>query len=54
VSGGEIRKSCPYHSKHPGVLIDEKILLDIGEEEFLKYKPEYVFITHLHPDHAFL
>lgn len=50
---GEIKKSCPYHSKHSGVLIDKKILLDIGEEEFLDYKPKYIFITHFHPDHAF-
>jgi len=50
---GEIEKSCAYHSKHSGVLIDKKILLDIGEEGFLKYKPKYIFITHLHPDHAF-
>jgi glyoxylase-like metal-dependent hydrolase (beta-lactamase superfamily II) len=28
-------------------------LLDLGEKEFLSYKPVSVFITHLHPDHAF-
>jgi ribonuclease BN (tRNA processing enzyme) len=28
-------------------------LLDLGEREFLKYKPECIFVTHLHPDHAF-
>lgn len=50
---GEIPASAPYHSKHSGVLIDNKILLDLGEKEFLKYNPEYIFITHLHPDHAF-
>lgn len=50
---GEIENSAPYHSKHTGVLIDKKILFDVGEKDFLKYKPKYIFITHLHPDHAF-
>lgn len=50
---GEIKESKPYHSKHSGILIDNKIMLDLGEKEFLKYKPKYIFITHLHPDHAF-
>ena len=50
---GEIKTSKPYHSRHSGVLIDQKILLDLGEKEYLKYQPEYIFITHLHPDHAF-
>lgn len=50
---GEIKNSCPYHSKHSGILLDKKILFDIGEEKFLNYKPKCIFITHLHPDHAF-
>ena len=50
---GEIEPSKPYHSKHSGVLIDGKILLDVGEKEFLKHKPKLILITHLHPDHAF-
>lgn len=50
---GEIEPTKPYHSRHSGVLIDNKILFDIGEEKFLDYNPKYVFITHLHPDHAF-
>ncbi|MCD6177892.1 hypothetical protein J7K03_01360 [bacterium] len=50
---GEIKASAPYHSKHSGILLDKKILFDIGEEEFLDYNPKYIFITHLHPDHAF-
>jgi hypothetical protein len=28
-------------------------MLDLGEEEFLNYQPKAIFITHLHPDHAF-
>jgi len=50
---GEVESSAPYHSKHSGVLVDETILLDLGEKEYLDYKPECIFITHLHPDHAF-
>ena len=50
---GEIKPTLPKHSKHGGVLIDEKIMFDLGEQEFLKYKPKAIFITHLHPDHAF-
>lgn len=50
---GEIKTSSPYHNKHSGILIDEKILFDLGEIDFLKYNPKYIFITHLHPDHAF-
>ncbi|MBD3231907.1 hypothetical protein GF322_04570 [Candidatus Dependentiae bacterium] len=50
---GEIKPSAPYHSKYSGILIDNKIMIDIGEKEFLKYKPQVIFITHLHPDHAF-
>lgn len=38
---------------HAGILIDKKILLDVGEKTFLKCNPLCVFITHLHPDHAF-
>lgn len=50
---GNIEASSPYHSKHSGVLVDEKILFDLGEKEFLDRKPKHIFITHLHPDHAF-
>lgn len=50
---GEIESSAPRHSKHSGVLIDGKLMLDVGEKGFLDLKPGCVFITHLHPDHAF-
>jgi len=50
---GEIEESAPYHSKHSAVLIDNKLLFDCGEESFAKHKPKALFITHLHPDHAF-
>ncbi len=50
---GEVEPRAPRHSKHSGLLVDDVVLLDLGEREFLGYKPRYVFITHLHPDHAF-
>jgi glyoxylase-like metal-dependent hydrolase (beta-lactamase superfamily II) len=50
---GNIEPSAPSNSKHSCVLVDDKILFDIGEKEFLYRKPNYIFITHLHPDHAF-
>lgn len=50
---GEVEPSTAYHSRHSGILIDKALLLDLGEKEFLKYKPKYILLTHLHPDHAF-
>jgi len=50
---GEIKASAPYHSKKSGVFINNTILLDIGEESFLHHQPTAIFITHLHPDHAY-
>jgi ribonuclease BN (tRNA processing enzyme) len=50
---GEIDESLPYHSKHSGVLINEELLLDLGEKEFLSYHPKWILITHFHPDHAY-
>ncbi len=50
---GEIEVSSPYHSHHSGILVDKKILFDVGEESFLEYQPKYIFITHFHPDHAY-
>jgi ribonuclease BN (tRNA processing enzyme) len=50
---GEIGPSAPYHSRHSGVLIGGELMLDLGEEEFLGYGPKAIFLTHLHPDHAF-
>ncbi|HVP90127.1 MAG TPA: MBL fold metallo-hydrolase [Terriglobales bacterium] len=50
---GEIEESAPRHSRHSGLLVDGRLLFDLGEPEFLGTKPERVFLTHLHPDHAF-
>lgn len=50
---GEVEPSSAYHARHSGALIDKKLLLDLGEKEFLKERFEAVLLTHLHPDHAF-
>jgi Predicted exonuclease of the beta-lactamase fold involved in RNA processing len=50
---GNIEASDPLHAKHSGVLVDGKILLDLGEKEYLDRKPDVIFVTHLHDDHAF-
>jgi len=50
---GEIEETAPRHVRHSGLLVDGRLLFDLGEKEFLSTKPWGVFITHLHPDHAF-
>ncbi|MDD1679577.1 MAG: MBL fold metallo-hydrolase [Methanomicrobiales archaeon] len=50
---GEIEESAPWHYRHSGVLVDGRLLLDLGEREYLDLHPKLVAITHLHPDHAF-
>lgn len=50
---GEIPESLPYHSKQSGVLVNQELLIDFGEKEFLKYQPKWILITHFHPDHAY-
>ena len=34
-------------------MVNDDLLLDLGDASFLEYKPDYVLITHLHPDHAY-
>ncbi|HDR73781.1 MAG TPA: hypothetical protein ENN85_07715 [Methanoculleus sp.] len=50
---GEIEQSAPSHAKHSGVLVDETLLFDLGERDYLDLGAKIAFITHLHPDHAF-
>lgn len=50
---GEIPESAPYHSKQSAILVNDDLMLDLGEEEFLEHKPKNIVFTHLHPDHAF-
>ena len=51
-SRGEIEETSEGVKKHSGVLIDG-VLFDIGEKEYLDLKPKAIFISHLHPDHAY-
>ena len=34
------------------MLVDGRILLDLGEPSYLRRDPRQIFISHLHPDHA--
>lgn len=52
-SRANIEESKPWHSRHAGVLVDDALLLDLGEPEFLEHGARWAFVTHLHPDHAF-
>lgn len=52
-SRGEIEESSPRYSNRSGILIDGKLLFDLGEKRFLAHKPKAIYITHLHPDHAY-
>jgi hypothetical protein len=49
---GNILPSAPKYARHSGILVDARILLDLGEAAYLRYRPQRIFITHLHPDHA--
>jgi ribonuclease BN (tRNA processing enzyme) len=49
---GNIQPTAPGYARHSGILVDGRILLDLGEAAYLRYRPEHIFITHLHPDHA--
>lgn len=50
---GEIKESHARHRRQSGILVDGKLLLDIGEKSYLKYHPKWILISHLHPDHAY-
>ena len=49
----KIKPSAPGYKNHTGFLLDDRILLDVGEESFLNRKPEAIVFTHFHPDHAY-
>lgn len=50
---GKIPQSAPRYEKYSGILLDDQILIDVGEVEYLMYEPEAIVFTHFHPDHAF-
>jgi len=52
---GEVKEKERTHRYQTGLLVEGKegkILLDCGEEVFLKEKPDAIFLTHAHPDHV--
>jgi len=49
----KIEASAEAYKNHSGYLIDDKILLDLGESDFLEEKHEAIIFTHFHPDHAY-
>jgi ribonuclease BN (tRNA processing enzyme) len=49
---GNVLVSAAGHARHSGILVDGRILLDLGESSYLRKRPRYIFITHLHADHA--
>lgn len=50
---GQIKPSAPRRANHSGVLVDSKLMFDAGEKKFLRERPQAIFITHLHHDHAY-
>lgn len=48
-----IKTTKPYHALHSGILIDDRLMFDLGERDFLEYYFDYLFFTHFHPDHAY-
>ncbi|MBU7044119.1 MAG: hypothetical protein HXS47_11050, partial [Theionarchaea archaeon] len=49
---GNIDVQTPQYARQSGILVDEKILLDLGEKEYLNLDFDSIFISHLHADHA--
>lgn len=56
---GEIEEKTQHHKLHSGVVLEDPILIDVGESEYLDFvekeiarRPE-IFLTHMHPDHLF-
>lgn len=52
-SRGKIPQSAPHYKNYSGILLDNKILIDVGEPDYMEYQPEAIVFTHFHPDHAF-
>ena len=50
---GKIKPSAPSHENHTGILIDDRLLIDFGEPQYMEFDPEAIVFTHFHPDHAF-
>jgi hypothetical protein len=42
---GEILPSAPKYARHSGILIDARILLDLGEVAYLRHGPQHIFVV---------
>lgn len=49
----KIKPKAENHINHTGFLLDDKILIDVGEPDYMDYRPQAIVFTHFHPDHAF-
>lgn len=50
---GKIEPKAEGYVRHTGFLLDDQILIDAGEAEYMNHRPAAVVFTHFHPDHAF-
>lgn len=50
---GNVKPFAEGYQKHTGILIDDTLLFDVGEQEYLQTNPKAILFTHYHPDHAF-
>ena len=50
---GKIEPKAEGHTLHTGFLIDGRLLIDVGQQEYMDYRPAAVVFTHFHPDHAY-
>ena len=50
---GKVKSSAPSYNNHTGILIDDQILIDVGEPAFLQAPHKIILFTHYHPDHAY-
>lgn len=50
---GKIEPKAESYVNHSGFLLDNKVLIDVGEPEYMNLNPEAVVFTHFHPDHAY-
>lgn len=50
---GKIEPKAEGYVRHTGFLLDQQILIDVGEAEYMDHRPKAVVFTHFHPDHAY-
>ena len=51
---GLVEEQSDTHKRHSGLLIKSnttKLLIDVGEKNYLDLNPDAIIVTHAHPDH---